>query len=741
MKLSPHCLLLLFSLFAAACEGGTIHKGSSAPDSLGSLSSAGDASDSASSFITPASRLIGGAEINPNAFWPPIGKDCAATLGSGKVPSTPPQAFKDECSGCHGSVGQGHDAFPKVTGPREFSSFVSLIRAGRKGAIAEMPAFKTSWLNDNDLNRIYAYLTQTLLSESNKCVDLPAMSDSDVELAINNGLKTWRQVDGKIDPAGIKSNVACASCHAPDPLELAYLGYADGDIFRRGTQHLEAKDVSFIIDMVRGYRAKYNIGRRDPLAVRLFQPSGHVLEGNTLAERDAGFSQELVDMKLIVANRPINSAADAASAFDEVWAIDRHGLKIPVPFDRYTEDGYHNPDGYQSDCVADIDGCSDHGSIADWIPVAPHLHDDDSQYYAAADAFIADPSLKTFDKVRFLALGSHLTGDYSGRHYATGDLDHNKYASLLFASLCIRLEVLGKVGCYDQGVTPFPNRADIWGVGTNVNLFGTGFGNQPDYDNKWGPGVVPPAGLPQWPDHILADITPGATLSSNFSRLRAPWMVMWWTHFDPTLLTSGDPTAQKDEYFTRSLYWDNNNDWTFSNKPLPTVHPAYASYNAYQVMMHNVAVLKNPELARCDLYPATDFTCTAVDLRSGYFPDVINFAEQNTVASSEASNNINYQVQFQPTASPQREQYQLLVTNMYRLFFWNLIGQLNQDNWMCNQTLQNLRVVRAKKFFDQAESQQFNKSQDDQMFAQLASLMLKSRQSCPALSAIQMTTK
>ena len=73
-------------------------------------------------------------------------------------------------------------------------------------------------------------------------------------------------------------------------------------------------------------------------------------------------------MGLAVATTPINSAADADAALAEFWAIDRHMLRIPVPFNRYAEDVFHNPDGYVPDCTADIDGCDDHGSIADWIP-------------------------------------------------------------------------------------------------------------------------------------------------------------------------------------------------------------------------------------------------------------------------------------------------------------------------------------------------------------------------------------
>ena len=90
--------------------------------------------------------------------------------------------------------------------------------------------------------------------------------------------------------------------------------------------------------------------------------------------------------------------------------------------------------------------------------------------------------------------------------------------------------------------------------------------------------------------------------------------------------------------------------------------------------MHNVATLENPSMASCSLWPSPDFTCTAVDVRSGYYPDVINFAEQNQPGNPESDDNVHYQTLFEPTDSARRPNYQLLVANLYRLFFWKLIG-------------------------------------------------------------------
>ena len=614
--------------------------------------------------------------------------------------------------------------------PRSFPAFAAIVRSGVVTPTAEMPFFKTTWVDDDDLRRIFAFLTQAPIVETKVCQARPILSASDIADATKRGMATWRQPDGKVDPAGIKTNVACAQCHAPDPLDFAYYGFQDGDILRRGLQHLPGAQIANIVDMVHALRAQYSIGRRDPMQVRPFQPGGGTLPGSSIVDRDGAFGQELASMGLLVATRPIGSAADADTALAQVWGIDRHSLRIPVPFDRYAEDFFHNPDGYVSDCTADVDGCDDHGTIADWIPVAPHLQSNQASYYALADAYRSNPTDATEESLQYAAGTGTMPGTYA---YGTADFDTNKYQSLVLANYCIRLEVTGQPGCYDKGVAPFPNKASPWNIGAEINLFGTDYEAYPTCDTTWQGCDTAPANLPAWPSHLLADITPGATLSSNFSRLRHTWMTLWWTHFDPTLLVTGDPTAQKDEYFTRSLFWSNDNDEVFDGSPASAAHPTYAVFSAYEVLTHNVATLENPNMASCSLWPATDFPCTAVDVRSGYYPDVINFAEQNQPANPESDNNVHYQTLFEPTDSVRRPTYQLLVANLYRLFFWKLIGALQQDNWMCDPALENLRITRAKEFLAQAETQAANAAQDQAMFDTLAGLMATSTASCPPL--------
>lgn len=105
-------------------------------------------------------------------------------------------------------------------------------------------------------------------------------------------------------------------------------------------------------------------------------------------------------------------------------------------------------------------------------------------------------------------------------------------------------------------------------------------------------------------------------------------MTLWWTHFDPTLLVTGDPTPQKDEYLTRSLFWSNNNDWIFDATKDRPFRPTHSIFAAYEGLMHNVATLQITtgflQALACDR-----LHCTVIEVCSGYYPDVINFAEQN----------------------------------------------------------------------------------------------------------------
>ena len=103
-----------------------------------------------------------------------------------------------------------------------------------------------------------------------------------------------------------------------------------------------------------------------------------MLPGATAPERDRAFGQELQEMGLKLMGAPINSAAEAHAAWDELNAINLRTLKVGIPMNRYTEDIFNNPTGMTPGC-ADNHQCDDHGTIADWIPDVPVLEAGDQE--------------------------------------------------------------------------------------------------------------------------------------------------------------------------------------------------------------------------------------------------------------------------------------------------------------------------------------------------------------------------
>jgi hypothetical protein len=552
------------------------------------------------------------------------------------------------------------------------------------------------------------------------------MDDAAIEASIDKGMRAWRKTDVGHDGFG------CFQCHGADPLTFAYLGFYDGDIMRRAALHLEPADYLDIVDLVHALRDKYGIIRRDPFASRPFQPGGVLLPVSSAGARDLAFGQQLQDMGLTLANGYINTGAQAQKAATELNNINMHALRIPIPFNHFSEDFYHNTQAGPADCNGDIDTCPDHGSLSDWVPIEPHIPNDANRFYQVEDAYLANPNLTTFYAMYgAIPAASTMPGTYPiGYNY---DVDHNKYRSEFILDYCIRREVMGLPGCYDTGIFPFdPNKRinSIWGEGEYANLFGMGLSKQPQCD------IGQASCDPQQAPHFYTKLTPGAKISDSLQRLRAPWFAMHWTHFDPTMLETGDATIQQDEYFTRDIFWSNN-DQDYGNKAL---NDTYSIYAVYQVAMHNIKVLSTPQSARCTKIPYTHpdlgtFPCTAVDLRSGYYPQLCNFAE-----GKNWYNEASQQLAYVPRDQPRKELYQRIGGNLYRMFMRGLIDKLQEDNWMCDASMQVYRINRAKKFLAQPEIVAANGPQDAEMFSTLAALMAKSRTYCPPLDNTKAAT-
>lgn len=674
---------------------------------------------------TPDTKLYVGG---PAMSWPPAGvsptpapaQSCVTQLdASGTVPTLVPAAYLNSCSGCHGPNGAGSALYPSIVNNHTLADLTSFVRGGKTGTYGVMPQFDEAHLSSDDLRRIYAYLSKQPIVETGECTTIARMSDDVIAQNIAAGLIAWRKTETGHDGVG------CFECHGADGLTFAYMGYYDGDIMRRAAAHLDEADYISIVDMVHALRDKYSIIKRDPFVARPLQPGGEVLAGNSAQARDLAFGQQLQAMGLTLANGYINNTAQAQKAAAELDNVNLHALRIPIPFNHLTEDLYHNNGAGPLDCSADIDECADHGSLSDWMPIEPHIPADANSMFRAEDAYLADPNLATFYKVLgSLPSASTMPGVYPiGYNY---NVDDDKYRSEFILDYCIRREVMGLPGCYDSGEFPFDANkrvVSIWGEGEYANLFGTGLSLQPNCDI--GLATCDPAQSP----NFFTKITPGAKISDSFQRLRVPWFTMHWVHFDPTLLVTGDATIQQDEYFTRDIFWMNN-DQDYGYK---AVKPTYSIFAAWEVAMHNMRVLSTPQVADCSKIPYTHpdlgtFPCTAVDLRSGYYPQLCNFAEGKNWFSDSPQ-----QISYAPTDQPRREIYQTVGGNMYRMFLWGLIDKLQEDNWMCDASMQTYRIKRAQTFLNQPEIVAANGAQDSLMFSTLAGLMAQSRTYCPPL--------
>ena len=275
-------------------------------------------------------------------------------------------------------------------------------------------------------------------------VDAPGpVADEEAEI-LAQGLAAFRA-------PGAVLGAACANCHAPDALDLAYFDFSDADIRRRGAEHLPPAEVDKIVAFVRAQRRRYGIAPRDPRTHRPLQPGGHVLPGETPQQRDLAFARSL--RAFAFAGAPVLTRADALAARDEWLALDLRALPIGLPFNRWSEDPHHGD-----------------ATLADWLPDLPRPALDREALFSAHDAYLANPTdqalLDLLDRTGDLTTEAH-PGD-------GGRLMNLKYQSVLAAQHLFRSEVTAGDAWGDRPSSAFfplamttdkgPN--PVWEIGT-----------------------------------------------------------------------------------------------------------------------------------------------------------------------------------------------------------------------------------------------------------------------------------
>jgi mono/diheme cytochrome c family protein len=282
------------------------------------------------------------------------------------------------CAGCHGTFGEGISALgaPALPTPGgDLESFRAVVRAGRK----KMPAFDREHVADAELDADFAKLSARPVEARRAAAtmrpgaDLRArISARPVDQALAEGLVAWRTVGER---------GACASCHGPEGIDLARIGFTDADLLRRAMgQGLSSDDAQKIVRMIHALRERYEIDAFcDPRAPFL-QPGHGVLPGATKAERDLALVDELSRHEIHLGDGvPIHTVAEANQTIANLLSTWMIGLRVGFAMNRWTEDG----------TLGD-----EHLSSAEWIPEYPShpLPEHEAEWYALHDRYLAEPT-------------------------------------------------------------------------------------------------------------------------------------------------------------------------------------------------------------------------------------------------------------------------------------------------------------------------------------------------------------
>ena len=616
----------------------------------------------------------------------------------------PPAIFTSACSGCHGPTGDGKGIYPSTRVDMPITDFIALVRGGRvsttpqttaqgKSIFPRMPAFSVTRVSDAELQAIYAYRTGPAAPNAKAgsyCLARPeaTWTADQIDAAYQRGLKAWR-TPGTVD------NNACVFCHGPDAMEFAALGYTDAAIYRRAFTHVDQSVVDDVIDMVHALRAKYHIeAPPDPALARPFQPGGEPLPGATGAERDRAFGQELKDMGLTLMGPPINSAADAKKAWTELVGLNLRTLKVGIPMNHYTEDIFNNGDAKPT--CTDFYQCDDHGTIADWITDTPVLDAAKAQaLFPLHDTYLKDPSLDNLKAILHAAPRDDVMW-FKQKYLAV------QVANYLFRQQAGGMPMLDKLNNVPFPIEKGANLNSIWMVGANLR----------DFIHNVGASLPTGGGKFAVPAETLPGLTRNDA-SEQLQRLIVPWFWLGFS-FDPsTMNVEPDYVAEGDEYFTQE---------TFLNNGAAPIHAAFiVSKRTVEVMAQatlprspNVFPFQHPDLGR---FPVTPMT-----MRSGYFPELANFAEEKNFNTVN-----NYQLKFMPTDPEQAALYQTYVANMYRMFMWTLVDELHTTPEIWNPNILKGKINKAEIFLNVPAVAALNGEQDKALIAEARDLVSKAK--------------
>lgn len=205
------------------------------------------------------------------------------------------------------------------------------------------------------------------------------MTATEHEQAMTKGLAAFR-----VQGAG----GACANCHAPDGVDLAWIGYSDDTILRRAAAHVPVETAHAIVGLIHAVRQKYGIARPlHPMRYRPLQPgyeplepSGSAAAGGDEDARDLAFMEQMRDdLKLTIVTGRVETREEAAEAVAQIHDIDLRTMRTGIRFNLWSEDGFHGPD---------------HHLISEWVPGLGRQPrtGKEGEWYGLVDAYLADPT-------------------------------------------------------------------------------------------------------------------------------------------------------------------------------------------------------------------------------------------------------------------------------------------------------------------------------------------------------------
>lgn len=372
-----------------------------------------------------------------------------------------------------------------------------------------------------------------------------AMPADELASRLAEGLAAWRR-EGK--------RGACASCHSPDGIDLARVGYADEDIRRRALDHVSEEDAEAIIGLIHALRQHHGMTELlHPARFRPLQPAYEpfpaagdrpVWDPDAQSERDEAFMNHLVDdWKLLWATGRIDSLDKAHQAYDELLAMDLRHLRIGLPFDLLSEDGHYG---------------EEHLSIFEWFPgiASTPVEADRDAFYALVDAYLADPSDRNlwayYDAIdEMTACNPDLEGAALADYLPACEWMRLKYRSLqVFQHMLRHNTVRYPDVLADRDTASAPedfvdnldlvvHRQPIWEAGDFLRIQPLARPPETACDD----GAHPCTLLPPFIDETIHELPTYNRARIEQSKVfQQSWFVMAWLR-DPALLYQGDSFA------------------------------------------------------------------------------------------------------------------------------------------------------------------------------------------------------